>query len=794
MPNTVGPWGSSSSGVNTIPGTPTPLATVTSATWGGIGGSITSQADLQTALAAKASLSGATFTGTVQSTGGLWSVTAAGVANFTSITSGVNWGGITGSSPQPSPSGGWSTAATFASSVSMGALTLNNNLTVSSGSVSGFTQTTSTSPIIKFTNSANTNRAIALATDGSFAGIQLQNSGTSHTGIWSDGASIYMGLASTSNIPSTWGTATVTINASTGAITSGVHAINSGSTLQALSLTSTGGTYFSIDTTSATAVSPAMMLRSNGTGYWQFGLYGGTAGNKSFFIYDNVAGDNVISVTSGTGGLIQYSTARHVSMGALTATVGATVSIIGAGTGSNFRIYHSGGTSVNLSNSGGGGFSFGGSLGDTSAPVAMGALTATTGLFTGTVQFSNGYTEFADRAVPGTFNSRYLSRSGNSLMWRYDGSTDGELLHTGNVGTNAATLQAAVASATAPMVGTHAQMIAFGPAVGSTPYWYATDDLETDGLYGKLWKWNGSSWVAVGTPSTIAGRITAGVISAGAIGAQALAADVALIGQVLRSTGFTAGTTTAAPTGFKMSGTAFTSYCYNGDTTGIYSTSLSSYMEIGSGCSLGGYALGSLVLGRLINAGMKVYSPGTYTWVCPPGITQVVVTLSGGGGSGCHDASNPGAGGGAGCLTVISSVTPGTSYTVVCGAGGAGTSTTSGNDGGNSTFNGLTAQGGAAGYTGGGGYGGGAGPLGQMTSGNGVMAQMATGAVYIMCGQGARGGGGGTDPGSTQWQTGTGFGVGGGSSAAGPGYGSGSDGKTSGSTTAGGQGVVILSW
>jgi len=289
-------------------------------------------------------------------------------------------------------------------------------------------------------------------------------------------------------------------------------------------------------------------------------------------------------------------------------------------------------------------------------------------------------------------------------------------------------------------------------------------------------------------------KITAGVISAGAVGAQAIAADVALIGQVLRSTGFTAGTTTAAPTGFKMSGTAFTSYCYNGDTTGIYSTSLSSYMEIGSGCSLGGYALGSLVLGRLINAGMKVYSPGTYTWVCPPGITQVVVTLSGGGGSGCHDASNPGAGGGAGCLTVISSVTPGTSYTVVCGAGGAGTSTTSGNDGGNSTFNGLTAQGGAAGHTGGGGYGGGAGPLGQMTSGNGAMAQMATGAVYIMCGQGARGGGGGTDPGSTQWQTGTGFGVGGGSSAAGPGYGSGSDGKTSGSTAAGGQGVVILRW
>ena len=431
--------------------------------------------------------------------------------------------------------------------------------------------------------------------------------------------------------------------------------------------------------------------------------------------------------------------------------------------------------------------------------VTMGALTATSETISGLATWNGGGSLAAGYGIaigdgaPGGTTGKLYSVATNQLMW------NGSLILTlGNVGTNAATLQAAVASATAPKVGTYAQMVAWSVPAGWNPYWYATDDVNTnDSTIGALYQWGTPTagvWNYINQPQTVVPKITAGVISAGAVGAQAIAADVALIGQVLRSTGFTAGTTTAAPTGFKMSGTAFTSYCYNGDTTGIYSTSLSSYMEIGSGCSLGGYALGSLVLGRLINAGMKVYSPGTYTWVCPPGITQVVVTLSGGGGSGCHDASNPGAGGGAGCLTVISSVTPGTSYTVVCGAGGAGTSTTSGNDGGNSTFNGLTAQGGAAGHTGGGGYGGGAGPLGQMTSGNGVMAQMATGAVYIMCGQGARGGGGGTDPGSTQWQTGTGFGVGGGSSAAGPGYGSGSDGKTSGSTAAGGQGVVILSW
>ena len=735
MPNTVGPWGSSSSGVNTIPGTPTPLATVTSATWGGIGGSITSQADLQTALAAKASLSGATFTGTVQSTGGLWSVTAAGVANFTSIASGVNWGGITGPSPQASPSGGWSTAASFGSNaVSMGALTAAQ--ATFSGNITRFQGGGTPSILLKYEPGAIYGSSLYLGTDlGSTQGAVNLITGYGLSG----GTNGYPNFAiRMSTTGQAWG-GDLSILSYTNAFT-----IN-GNTL---------------------AATFASSVAVGGTLSIPVGNYLCNASTTVFFGDSSV----LISGYGNTWAAVRGSSGVVLGTGA---TWGAVIQ--GGPTG--------------LAD-----FSGNGRFGGTTLTVLGYSANAANLVLNAPGQYIGVGNLSANECKIANCNSLGAWDAANPSMDLYLGYANNLVLHMGNIGTNAATLQAAVASANAPKMGTYAQMIAWTVATGTTPYWYATDVTETDGLLGKLYQWNGSSWVAVGGAQTVTGRVVAGVISAGAVGAQALAADVALIGQVLRSTGFTAGTTTAAPTGFKMSGTAFTSYCYNGDTTGIYSTSLSSYMEIGSGCSLGGYALGSLVLGRLINAGMKVYSPGTYTWVCPPGITQVVVTLSGGGGSGCHDASNPGGGGGAGCLTVISSVTPGTSYTVVCGAGGAGTSTTSGNAGGNSTFNGLTAQGGAAGYTGGGGYGGGAGPLGQMTSGNGTMASMATGAVYIMCGQGARGGGGGTDPGSTQWQTGTGFGVGGGSSAAGPGYGSGSDGKTSGSTTAGGQGVVILSW
>lgn len=89
-----------------------------------------------------------------------------------------------------------------------------------------------------------------------------------------------------------------------------------------------------------------------------------------------------------------------------------------------------------------------------------------------------------------------------------------------------------------------------------------------------------------------------------------------------------------------------------------------------------------------IPSGIQIYdTPGTYTWVCPAGVTFVkVVTGGGGGASGGYSGQiNSGGGGGANCSGF--NVVPGNSYTVVVGAGGIfqwGTGTS----GGNSSFSG----------------------------------------------------------------------------------------------------------
>lgn len=70
------------------------------------------------------------------------------------------------------------------------------------------------------------------------------------------------------------------------------------------------------------------------------------------------------------------------------------------------------------------------------------------------------------------------------------------------------------------------------------------------------------------------------------------------------------------------------------------------------------------------SAGQVAYTTaGTYTWVCPAGVTSVSVVCVGGGGGA---NGNAGSGGGLGYINNYS-VTPGASYTVVVGAGGDGT-------------------------------------------------------------------------------------------------------------------------
>ncbi|MET3481530.1 hypothetical protein [Methylobacterium sp. 1973] len=79
------------------------------------------------------------------------------------------------------------------------------------------------------------------------------------------------------------------------------------------------------------------------------------------------------------------------------------------------------------------------------------------------------------------------------------------------------------------------------------------------------------------------------------------------------------------------------------------------------------------------------FTNGSYTWTCPTGLTRVFAQVWGAGGGGSGGGNSAGSGGGysAGWFTV----TPGTSYTIIVGAGGPGNSGTStGGNGGTSSF------------------------------------------------------------------------------------------------------------
>lgn len=171
-------------------------------------------------------------------------------------------------------------------------------------------------------------------------------------------------------------------------------------------------------------------------------------------------------------------------------------------------------------------------------------------------------------------------------------------------------------------------------------------------------------------------------------------------------------------------------------------------------------------------------TPGTYSWTCPANVYDVEVLCVGGGGSaswgwGTHSSSGGagGGGGGTGWKNNIA-VNPGSSYTVVVGAGGVSSLSSSitgaGQAGGNSYFiNTSTVKGGGGGggsgitpgaggsYTGNGGGNGGAGgvPPGTFTTAGGG-------------GAGGYTGNGGTGAGTAAATAGSGGGGGGGGRAA----------------------------
>lgn len=142
-------------------------------------------------------------------------------------------------------------------------------------------------------------------------------------------------------------------------------------------------------------------------------------------------------------------------------------------------------------------------------------------------------------------------------------------------------------------------------------------------------------------------------------------------------------------------------------------------------------------------------TPGTYTWVCPIGVTSVSAVAIGPGGN-C--IGSKAAGGGA--LTYLNgyTVTPGSSYTIVVGSGGSGApSTAFGMIAGGAPSNDSRAPGFASGaYTvgvtggyGGSDFGGGGGAAGYSGDGSSGIGAPLTQGQAGQAGAGGGGGGGG---------------------------------------------------
>ena len=633
MPN--GPWGSSSTPASITP-TFIDIVGGASPTWGSIGGTLSAQGDLVAALALKAPLASPTFTGTVSG------ITASMVGALASGGTAADSSKLGGQLPAyyyqaSNPSG-------FISGITSG------NVTTALGytpvNKAGDTMTGALSLTNANINMSNAYWLTAKNNAGSsWIGLIGRNT-ADKVSIDPDGYSSVFG----------------------GAVGMGALTATTGN----FSGDVAGNRFF--------ATSGNFSLDSYGSnGVW-INRYAGTGG----VIFSNGAGANVASISSvgaltATSGLIQASTAssaiqRFYSTYSNANTRNWMVSASSQSYG-DFVIRRSTALGGDPETAGAAVLSFD-YLGAATfaSSVSMGALTATLGVFNAA---GGGNSASVLHNTPGAYigvgnytagiaKIAQCDASGNWLsvspaMELYLGYNNNLVLHTGNVGTNAATLQAAVASATAPKVGTYAQMIAWTVAAGTTPYWYATDVTETDGLLGKLYQWSGSAWVAVGTPSTIVGRVTAGVISAGAVGAQAIAADVALIGQVLRSTGFTAGSSSVAPSGFKFSGTAFTASLLDG-------TTISAFGEIGGDVSIGG-SKAAVIANRVKGNLFFRNTVGTTDVFIPDGIVSIEVTLQATGGAG---AASYGTGGGGGqYIKAQVTVKPHNTYRLTLGASGS---------------------------------------------------------------------------------------------------------------------------
>lgn len=359
--------------------------------------------------------------------------------------------------------------------------------------------------------------------------------------------------------------------------------------------------------------------------------------------------------------------------------------------------------------------------------IAVGKISATeANLSLGNIRF-NGTNSPANVS-----DNRWLWRNSNSLNWRYNGTDDGIIYHSGNIADNAAALMAVQANLYVPRWVTGAGTLSAIRASITLPnalypegIWNAVTsrydgglvcDITTYNMYQNqlgVWQSVGSNWAAFG-------QLQVGQLAAASVTASALEATLVMT-NVITSNGYAAGTASTAPGGFKLSGNTFNSHFIDGSPDALVNA------EIGGDVNLGGYPVDGLVFSKLTNGGLISYNtPGTYYWTCPPRMTAIQLIIVGAGGGGAIGSSG-GGGGGGGTTNAIFDVSPGTTYTIVVGTGGV-----AGSDGTDSTFSGgilITFHGGG-------------GKAGTTTIGGGAGGSAMAGAYTVLGGSAGVGTGG----------------------------------------------------
>lgn len=506
-----------------------------------------------------------TVLGGVKVDGTTITVNAQGVISATAPAGSAAWGSITGTTAQAAPSS-WTGTSTFAGPISGTSASFSGNITIN-GSTFGWGGTGGTYSQAK--------------TGGTYDWSVVNTAGTGYI----------LGVPTGTSNLTLMGTLTGTSASFSGNVSATSFAPTADVNQQGeIALSASGGLY----------------LRGKTGSVYDFGIQ--NAAGNGWIIGNPTGTNNLVMPSVGNGGLTLISSTpasggASLVINKMTSTNQAYISVAGdtlyMGSGASTSDGTIGCASGTLHFQAGGyadRFTLNSSQATFSVPivgstyiVANNALIGVQSVIAGNTA-NGGYEVFINPGSSGVNAILQSLQNGVAYLGldinHYGGTVyanGSPVLTLANVGTNAATLQAAVSSATAPSVGTNAQMQAWTPPAGLNPYWYATDVTNSvDGTMGTLFQWNGSAWVNTGTAQVITPKITAGNISAGAIGALAINTND------LRSQSYSG--TGTHPTGFRFSGNTFSSSAfYDGVARSVL-------MELGGNVNFAGFYLSDIAV------------------------------------------------------------------------------------------------------------------------------------------------------------------------------------------------------